>query len=95
MTHDDVLLHARWWIASRSGRWRHPDASKSEALPSSMTSEISLDVGAETTARTALEPHGSRSTDGLGEAIAELAARLHAATYELLVLLREFDERAG
>ena len=34
-------------------------------------------------------------TDDLGEAIAELAARLHAATYELLVLLREFDERAG
>ena len=36
-----------------------------------------------------------RSTERLGEAIAELAARLHAATYELLVLLREFDERAG
>jgi hypothetical protein len=31
----------------------------------------------------------------LGEAIAELAARLHAATYELLVLLRRFDESAG
>ncbi|HWN87273.1 MAG TPA: DUF222 domain-containing protein, partial [Vicinamibacterales bacterium] len=31
----------------------------------------------------------------LGEAIAALAARLHAATHELLVLLREFDERAG
>ena len=60
-----------------------------------MTSAISLDVGADTAARTALEPNGSPSTDGLGEAIAELAARLHAATYELLVLLREFDERAG
>ena len=31
----------------------------------------------------------------LGEAIAELAARVHAATYELLVLLREFDACAG
>jgi hypothetical protein len=31
----------------------------------------------------------------LGEAIATLAARLHAATYELLVLLREFDDCAG
>jgi hypothetical protein len=31
----------------------------------------------------------------LGEAIATLAARLHAATYELLVLLREFDACAG
>jgi hypothetical protein len=34
-------------------------------------------------------------TDHLGETIAVLAARLHAATYELLVLLREFDERTG
>ena len=36
-----------------------------------------------------------QSTDDLGEAIAALAARLHAATYELLVMLRDFDERAG
>jgi len=34
-------------------------------------------------------------TDDLGETIAALAARLHAATYELLVLLHEFDERTG
>ena len=34
-------------------------------------------------------------TDDLGETIAALAARLHAATYELLVLLREFDARSG
>ncbi len=34
-------------------------------------------------------------TDDLGESIAALAGRLHAATYELLVLLREFDERKG
>ncbi len=32
-------------------------------------------------------------TDALGDAIAALAARLHAGTYELLVLLREFDDR--
>ena len=31
----------------------------------------------------------------LGDAIAELAARLHAATYDLLVLLRQFDEACG
>ncbi|HEX5107169.1 MAG TPA: DUF222 domain-containing protein [Vicinamibacterales bacterium] len=31
----------------------------------------------------------------LGAQIAELAARLHAATYELLVLLREFDAANG
>jgi hypothetical protein len=35
------------------------------------------------------------STHALGEEIAALAARLHAATYELLVLLREFDGRTG
>jgi hypothetical protein len=33
--------------------------------------------------------------DAPGEAIAELAARIHAATYELLVMLREFDAQRG
>ena len=33
--------------------------------------------------------------DQLGEAIAELSARIQAATYELLVLIREFDKGAG
>src|SRR5262245_49191663 len=31
----------------------------------------------------------------LGDEIAELAAHLHAATYRLLVMLREFDDRGG
>lgn len=35
------------------------------------------------------------ATHDLGETIAELAARLHAATYQLLVMLREFDAQAG
>ena len=34
-------------------------------------------------------------TDSLGDAIAELSARIQAATYELLVLIRAFDERCG
>ncbi len=34
-------------------------------------------------------------TDTLGERIAAMAARLHAATYQLLVLLAEFDAREG
>ena len=38
---------------------------------------------------------GTQEAERLGEAIAELAARLHTATYELLVRLREFDERAS
>ncbi len=38
---------------------------------------------------------GSHDTHALGEKIASLAAGLHAATYQLLVLLREFDARSG
>ena len=34
-------------------------------------------------------------TAALGHAIDELAARVQAATYELLVMIREFDERGG
>ncbi|MBP7776377.1 MAG: DUF222 domain-containing protein [Acidobacteria bacterium] len=34
-------------------------------------------------------------THALGESIAALAARIHAATYELLVMLAEFDARNG
>ncbi|HEV8396738.1 MAG TPA: DUF222 domain-containing protein [Vicinamibacterales bacterium] len=37
----------------------------------------------------------STSIEQLGEAIADIAAGLHAATYQLLVLLREFDARSG
>ncbi len=43
----------------------------------------------------ALALDGASEAERLGDAIAELAARLHAATYELLALLRQFDERAG
>jgi hypothetical protein len=35
------------------------------------------------------------STERLGDAIAELAARVHAATYEMLVLIRRFDASGG
>jgi hypothetical protein len=34
-------------------------------------------------------------TEALGDAIATLAARIQAATYQLLVLIRHFDEREG
>ncbi len=46
-------------------------------------------------ALTSTSVHGGDATHELGEAIADLAARLHAATYELLVMLREFDARSG
>ena len=35
------------------------------------------------------------SIDDLHASIVKLAARINAETYELLVLVREFDERAG
>ena len=40
-------------------------------------------------------PPGLSPLDALGERIAELAAQISAATYELLVMLRDFDERGG
>ena len=36
-----------------------------------------------------------RAIDDLDQAIANLSSRTNAASYELLVLIREFDERAG
>jgi hypothetical protein len=40
-------------------------------------------------------PASIDAVEALGERIAELAAQISAATYELLVMLREFDERGG
>ena len=42
-----------------------------------------------------LSSNGTTSVEQLGEAIADIAAGIHAATYQLLVLLHEFDERKG
>jgi hypothetical protein len=36
-----------------------------------------------------------KETAALGDAIAELAARIQAATYELLAMIHQFDERGG
>jgi len=38
---------------------------------------------------------GGAALEELGERIAELAAQISAATYELLAMLRDFDERGG
>jgi hypothetical protein len=38
---------------------------------------------------------GGTELEELGERIAELAAQISAATYELLAMLRDFDERGG
>ena len=61
-------------------------------------------VAPTTPAAPALSPKGTGApmlttspadTERLGDEIARLAAHLHAATYQLLVLIREFDERGG
>ena len=38
---------------------------------------------------------GMSTKERMGEEIAMLAARIDAATYELLVLIRKFDEEDG
>jgi hypothetical protein len=43
----------------------------------------------------AIASNAKDATADLGNRIAALAMQLHAATYELLVLLREFDQRTG
>jgi hypothetical protein len=60
-----------------------------------MAPVLSIPTPADSDARVAVALDRRAQVARLGEAIAELAARLHAATYELLVLLREFDQRAG
>ena len=39
--------------------------------------------------------HRRLAIDELDKSIVNLSARINASTYELLVLIREFDERAG
>ncbi|HVT15709.1 MAG TPA: DUF222 domain-containing protein [Thermoanaerobaculia bacterium] len=53
-------------------------------------SELVHEAGHEISAR-----GGVADLDELGERIAELAAQISAATYELLAMLRDFDERGG
>src|SRR5687767_9334799 len=60
-----------------------------------MTPPLSSNVGADRiSSRQSTLPPAS-PVEALGETIAAMAARLTAATYELLVMLREFDAQAG
>lgn len=45
--------------------------------------------------RSILPVHPAMDIDDLDRAITRLSTRINAATYELLVLVRQFDERAG
>jgi hypothetical protein len=70
------------------------NAPKKLGLPSCMTPQISsyTHIPPRSTALT-LVP--STPIEQFGEAIADLTARIHAATHELLVMLREFDATNG
>ncbi len=48
-----------------------------------------------TTALTAISPSPHPNTETLGRQITELRGYIYAATYRLLVLIREFDEQDG
>ena len=65
------------------------------ALPSAMTPPLAPTSGLDRDRRERSTLQPSSPVEHLGEAIAQLAQRLHAATYELLVMLRAFDEQAG
>ncbi len=67
-----------------------PVPSVSPAPPAAPTAEA--DVPA---AQPARPDEAAPGVEALGDRIADLAARIQAATYELLVLIRQFDERGG
>src|SRR6185436_13992453 len=78
----------------RSRARARSDAPEIAGLPSRMNAQL--------LSASAVEPPPNHQTlvpstpvEQLGEAIADLAARIHAATYELLVMLREFDACSG
>ena len=74
----------------------HTPPAKSEPLAGedSNVSEPDLDIPP---LDPMLEPitHRRAELERLGERIAELSSRIQAATYDLLVLIREFDARSG
>ena len=74
----------------------HTPPAKSEPLAGedSTVSEPDLDIPP---LDPMLEPitHRRAELERLGERIAELSSRIQAATYDLLVLIREFDARSG
>ena len=71
------------------------------APASAIVSTSAIAPTAATTAPASIEEHRAAvlrrrdEAERLGEDIAELSSRIQAATYELLVMLRAFDEREG
>ena len=80
-----------------------PESTTSEQPAAVVTTALMAPGASETTAPTVAESESARppnpaeppDLDLLGDRIAELSARIQAATYELLCYLREFDRRHG
>ncbi len=72
-------------------RARHPPSATIEQGPAPV---IQFATTTTTPTAAATVAHAA-DTDRLGDEIARLAAHLHAATYRLLVLIHDFDEREG
>ena len=92
---DRPSRHDRRRIERRSLHQRHSQTAKTATLRWEMISASPVESLVNHASPHALVLARQADADNLGETIAALAARLHAATYELLVLLREFDERSG
>ena len=71
-----------------------PASSEPPSADDSTASEADLDIPP---LDPIIDPIGHRRTEleRLGERIAELSSRIQAATYDLLVLIREFDAQIG
>ena len=70
-----------------------PATSAAAVMPVSVATPVT--AAARIARGTPIAPAGLSTVEQLGEDIAALAARLHAATYELLVMLRRFDAASG
>ena len=67
----------------------------SNDIPASTTASPPIDAPVSIEEHRATVVHRRDEAESLGNDIAELAARIQAATYELLVMIRAFDQREG
>ena len=72
--------------------WMGPVATDAPDEPSTVPDDLSTPPR---DPRTVPDHNRRAELEHLGDRIAELSARIQAATYELLVLIREFDARTG
>ena len=72
-----------------------PELSTTEQPATAVTSVLVAPTAAESESAAPPNPQQPPDLDLLGDRIAELSARIQAATYELLCYLREFDRQHG